>query len=85
MLYCSYICFSALQSDPSSCNKLHSNDSIAQIIVGVIIAGLSTCYAGWSLANSKSLFGDDAVEENEVDNSVGLLRVIVSFFILFFV
>jgi len=62
-LYCHFLCFTALSSDPSSCNTLQSGDTV-HIVIGLILACLSVSYAAWNLANSSSLFGP-APEEQE--------------------
>lgn len=62
-LYLHYLCYSALLSDPSTCNDL-SGDKWWQVAIGIIIAGATVCYAGWNLSNAKSLF-DDADEDAE--------------------
>jgi len=66
-LYSFYLCYSALASDPSSCNSLQ-NATTAQVIVGIIIAGVAICYAGWNLSNTSTIFGvDDEDEVHEHD------------------
>jgi len=61
-LYCTYICYSALRSDPSSCNDLVSDD-VAQVAISIVIAGATIVYAGWNLSNTKTIFGVDDEDE----------------------
>jgi len=63
-LYCFYLCYNALTSDPSTCNTLQQQTT-AQIIVGIIIAGVTVTYASWNLSNSSTIFGVDEEEVKE--------------------
>lgn len=67
MLHCFYVLYTALSSDPSSCNRIHS-ESPAQVVIGILLASFSISYAGWNLSNSKSLFseGEDAESNDAV-------------------
>jgi uncharacterized membrane-anchored protein len=62
-LYCHYLCFSALSSDPSSCNTIHSSQPL-HLAIGLILGALSVTYAAWNLATSNSLFGGNADNED---------------------
>jgi len=55
-MYAHYICFNALSSSPSTCNTF-TNPDTSQLIIGLIIAALSTSYAAYNLATSNSIFG----------------------------
>jgi len=65
-LYCFYLCYSSLVSDPSPCNNLQ-DQTTAQIIVGIIIAATTVTYASWNLSNSATIFGvdEDEIKEHE--------------------
>jgi len=67
-LYAHYICFSALSSDPSSCNPFESTDT-TQLVIGLLIAAASTTYAAYNLATSNSLFGDPEESPADVENA----------------
>lgn len=63
-LYSFYLCYNALQSDPSPCNTLASQ-STAQVVIGIIIAAAAVCYAGWNLSNADNIFGVDPSQKVE--------------------
>jgi len=65
-LYCHYLCFSSLSSDPHSCNTLNTSDEV-HLIIALILAALSISYASYNLASSNSLFGGsgDEVDTND--------------------
>jgi len=63
-LYCFYLCYSALTSDTSSCNSLQT-ETTPQVVIGIAIAAVTVCYAGWNLSNSSTIFGVDKDEEKE--------------------
>jgi len=72
MLYCFYVLYSALSSDPSSCNTIQGgNSNTVQVVIGILLAGVSVCYAGWNLSNSRTLF-DEAPEEAHDPESTSL-------------
>jgi len=54
----------AVHSDPSSCNTINSGETL-QLVIGLVIAGVSVTYAAWNLATSNSLFGGPAVPVDE--------------------
>jgi serine incorporator 1/3 len=56
-LYCAYLLYTALSSDPTSCNPNRAVRSNATLIVGLIISVLSLVYAGWNVGTSNTLFG----------------------------
>jgi hypothetical protein len=56
-LYCYWLCYSGLSSDPSTCNTLAGQQQTAQLVIGLAVAALSIAYAGWSVATHASLFG----------------------------
>jgi hypothetical protein len=60
-LYCYWLCFSSLSSDPSVCNTQH-RDSDVQLILGLIIGAISISYTGWSVATNNTLFGEEIDE-----------------------
>jgi hypothetical protein len=63
-LYCVYLCFSALSSDPSSCNTLivdnSSPTSIVHMVLSLIIFILSLCRSAYTIATHDRLFSTDA-------------------------
>lgn len=71
MLYCFYVLYTALSSDPSSCNRIHSGGP-AQVVIGILLASFSISYSGWNLSNSKSLFSEG--DENESNDAVVPLK-----------
>ena len=76
-LYSWYLLYSALSADPSQCNTIDGNDTFL-VILGMILAGVAVCYAGWNLSNARSLFGDEEEtlehdEEAAVDNDVEMV------------
>jgi len=57
--YCYWLGFSALSSDPSSCNMLMSNSNeTLHLVIGLLIAALTVTYAGWSLSNTHIMGGE---------------------------
>jgi len=66
-LYCYWLLYSALASDPSSCNPFASgeNDS-TEVIIGLVVGALSISYAGWSTGTHSGLFG--SAEEEAAKN-----------------
>jgi len=57
-LYCWWLCYSGLNSDPSSCNTRQTQGP-AQLIIGLIVAACSIAYAGWSVGTHAGLFGKE--------------------------
>jgi hypothetical protein len=43
-LYCYWLCYSGLSSDPSSCNSLGGKQETTQLVVGLIVAAASIAY-----------------------------------------
>eukprot|EP00479_Gromia_sphaerica_P007220 TRINITY_DN2328_c0_g1_i1.p1 TRINITY_DN2328_c0_g1~~TRINITY_DN2328_c0_g1_i1.p1 ORF type:complete len:193 (-),score=44.70 TRINITY_DN2328_c0_g1_i1:35-613(-) len=68
-LYSTYLLYSSLASDPSSCNPTPTQHrSEAEIWIGLVIAACSIGYAGWNVStNSDRLF--NAQEENPNSSS----------------
>jgi hypothetical protein len=67
-IYMYYLLFSAMMSNPDlACNPYHSSGEAAQLTIGLIISAASITYAGYSLANSGSLWGptEDEAEHTE--------------------
>jgi len=69
--YCYWLGFSALSSDPSTCNTLssHSNENL-HLVLGLLIAALTVTYAGYSLSNQQLMGGElheDKTESLEPD------------------
>lgn len=62
-LYSTYLCYSALRSDPGSCNQFRDSEDTAQVVISIVIAASTICYAGWNLSNSSSIFGFDPDDE----------------------
>lgn len=62
-LYCYFVLYSALASDPDTCNTLSNPDTV-QVVIGIIVAVVAVTYAGWNLSNSKAIF---AVSEEEAE------------------
>ena len=56
--YSYWILFSALSSDPSSCNSINSENT-AGIILGCLLTCLSVTYAAWNVSSSEDLFDSD--------------------------
>jgi len=54
--YCYGLLFSALNSDPSSCNTLNTGGDV-QMVLGIIVTGISVGRAAWNLATSDNIFG----------------------------
>jgi len=65
-LYCTWLCWSGLTSDPSSCNSLNTQDTL-HLILGLVIGALSIAYTGWNTATSNSLFGGEEAKPDEID------------------
>jgi hypothetical protein len=65
--YCYWLGFSALSSDPSSCNVLnsHSNETL-HLVIGLLVAALTVTYAGWSLSNTQIMGGE--LHEDKEEN-----------------
>lgn len=51
-LYCYWVAYSALSSDPSPCNTTSSHE-VAHLVVGLIVAAVSLTWAGYSLASGE--------------------------------
>jgi len=55
--YCYWLGYSALSSDPSSCNHLASNDTV-HLVLSLLIAAVSVTYAGYS-SSMQDISGDE--------------------------
>lgn len=65
-LYCTYVLYSALSSDPSECNSLRPQRNSPAQWIGLVIAVFAIAYAGYNVSNnSKRLFGGGNSSENE--------------------
>ncbi len=70
-LYSFYLAFSALASNPSSCNGLYGEGGSAasakanvwQTVVNILISAASIGYAAYNVYTSSSLIGEDALDE----------------------
>jgi hypothetical protein len=62
VLYAHWLCFSALSSDPSSCNTLAAGDdrSALNMAVSLLIAAASITYTAWSTSTSDFMGGTGA-------------------------
>jgi len=65
-LYSYYLLFSALSSDPSSCNATARQDTL-HLVVGLLFGAASICYAGWSLANAGENSGNAQDKEEGLE------------------
>jgi hypothetical protein len=64
-VYMYYLLFSAMMSNPDlACNPYHTSGEAVQISLGLLISAASITYAGYSLANSGSLWGPAEEEEH---------------------
>jgi len=56
-IYCTFLCFSALSSNPNGdCNPIGNSDcSVFSLIVGMIVAGVSMASSAFSATNSKDV------------------------------
>jgi len=62
--YMYWLLFSAMMSNPDTeCNAYSSSNDVLQIVLGLILGAASITYAGYSLANSGSLWGNTEEEE----------------------
>src|SRR5262249_28620684 len=64
--YAWWLCYTALSSDPSTCNQANSN-SEAQLIIGLAIGAASITYSAWSVSTSAS-FGAGAQSPTAADD-----------------
>ena len=70
-LYSVYLAFSALASDPSTCNGLYGEGgsaasakaSVWQTAVSIVISAASVGYAAYNVHTSSSLIGEEALDE----------------------
>jgi len=73
--YGTYLVYTGLKSDPSSCNSLAqfaSSTNVNTIMIGIFIAGVSVTYSSWSLSSSGgNLFGQPEEAEAERVNYYG--------------
>ena len=64
-LYMTWLAYSGLESDPSSCNSISSQDTL-HLILGLVIGALSLVYAAWNVATNNTLFGgEEEIPANE--------------------
>ena len=64
-LYMTWLAYSGLESDPSSCNTISNQDTL-HLVLGLIIGALSLIYAAYNLSTNNTLFGgEDAIPEDE--------------------
>jgi hypothetical protein len=71
-LYSYYLLFSALTSDPSSCNTVSNRSSeLAPLIIGLVLTASSVTYASWSVASNDALFSGGEQEKLNIDSSAG--------------
>jgi hypothetical protein len=68
-LYCMYLLYSALRSDPSACNSQSLDGSPSELVISILIACFTVTWAAWSLTNSKTIFGDE--EDHEASPLAG--------------
>jgi len=64
-LYSYYLCWSSLSDNPSTCNTMNSDDTV-HLVIGLIIAGASVSYAGYSIYSSDLMGGqhDESVRSS---------------------
>ena len=63
--YSYWLLFSALTSDPSSCNTVSSRSKeFAPLIVGLLLTTASVAYASWSVATNTTLFEHEPLNQN---------------------
>jgi len=69
--YGTFLVYTGLKSDPSTCNKLAAlanSTSVTSIVIGIAIAGVSVVYSSWSLSSSSgTLFGQQEETEERVN------------------
>ena len=70
-LYATWLAYSALESDPSSCNSLSNGDTL-HLILGLIVGALSLIYAAWNVSTSNSLFGGADAKPVEYDHEAAV-------------
>ena len=64
-LYMTWLAYSGLESDPSACNSISSQDTL-HLILGLIIGALSLVYAAWNVSTNNTLFGgEEEIPANE--------------------
>ena len=64
-LYMTWLAYSGLESDPSTCNTISSQDTL-HLILGLIIGALSLVYAAWNVSTNNTLFGgEEEIPANE--------------------
>lgn len=77
--YSVYLLFTALSSDPSSCNRLYpdggaekqDSSNRAQSLLNVAMTSITVVYAAYNVTSSNSMFGGDEVPE--ADSASALL------------
>ena len=75
-IYCTFLCFSALSSNPNGdCNPVGNSDcSVFSLIVGMIVAGVSMASSAFSATNSKdALVGRSETSTADDNKSTELL------------
>ena len=64
-LYMTWLAYSGLESDPSTCNSISNQDTL-HLILGLIIGALSLIYAAWNVSTNNTLFGgEDGIPDME--------------------
>lgn len=67
-LYSYWLLFSALTSDPSTCNTVSNRSSeLAPLIIGLVLTACSVTYASWSVASNDALFSGGEREQLNSD------------------
>lgn len=72
-LYCYWLLYSSLLSDPTSCNTQRSSETdTVRLVLGLVIGTISIAYAGYSTGRHESLFGkvEEEVEVGESRNDL---------------
>jgi hypothetical protein len=77
-LYCYWLTFSALLSDPTSCNgmKLPGGgdtsgvDDSVYLVLGIVWAAVSVSYAGWNAATNETVFGSSSSGQQGADEAM---------------
>ena len=64
-LYMTWLAYSGLESDPSSCNSIQSQDT-THLVLGLVLGALSIVYAAYNVSTSNTLFGgEEAAPDQE--------------------
>ena len=57
-LYMTWLAYSGLESDPSTCNTISNQDTL-HLILGLIVGALALIYAAWNVSTNNTLFGGE--------------------------